>query len=443
MITPSHLLTFSQGYDCGPMMKKGDDFPPLRLHHHLAGKRIIVAGAGISGLSFAVAFRRNWQASFSPSLPPPSIVIYERESKETTVARSGYSMTIRSDGFSGGMQSTEKMGLLDKVVAASATGTQGGKFIIWDPSMKPLVEFQLAGADRRNKKFPVPALRIARSDLRRVLIDGLAAQDEVRWTVSCTGAEGCPGDGGKVKVQLSNGSVDECDLLIAADGARSKLRGALRPEDGLRFTGAVTLGGTARFTEGKGVEGWANRDWGFVIGGTGKGMFMAPVNQHSASWSVSYITEKPRALMRPPYTQDQVDAMLKEALETGEGSSKLLKTMVALTDPDTLTLSNAMERDPFKHREGERVIFIGDANHAMCQFAGNGANMALMDGCDLAEQLCKASTLVAAVEAYDELSMPRSKTAVWMSQGSILLAHATGWKLKIYMVLMKFASWFV
>lgn len=112
------------------MIKKGDELPPLGLHHHLAGKRIIVAGAGIAGLSFAVAFRRNWAASFSPSLAPPSTVIYERESKETTVARTGYSMTIRSDGFSGGMQSTEKMGLLDKVVAASATGTQGGKFII-------------------------------------------------------------------------------------------------------------------------------------------------------------------------------------------------------------------------------------------------------------------------------------------------------------------------
>lgn len=235
-----------------------------------------------------------------------------------------------------------------------------------------------------------------------MLIDGLAAQDEVRWTVSCTGAEVCPGDGGKVNVQLSNGSIDECDLLIAADGARSKPRGALRPEDGLRFTGAVTLGGTARFPEGKGVEGWANRDWRFVIGETGKGMFMAPVNQHSASWSVSYITEKPRALMRPPYTQEQVDGMLKEALETGKGSSTCLKRMVALTDPDTLTLSNAMERDPFKHKEGERVIFIGDANHAMCHFSGNGANMALMDGCDLAEQLCKASTLVAAVETYDD-----------------------------------------
>lgn len=170
---------------------------------------------------------------------------------------------------------------------------------------------------------------------------------------------------------------------------------------------------------------------------------MAPVDQHSASWSVSYLEEKLRALMRPPYTQEQVDGMLEEALETGKPFPKTIKRMVALTDPDTLTLSNTMERYLFEHAEGERVVFIGDANHAVCQFAGNGANMALMDGWDLAEQLCQAETLGAAVEAYHELSMPRSKTAVWMSQLSIAPAHATGLRLRMYVMLLTVASWFM
>ena len=63
-------------------------------------------------------------------------------------------------------------------------------------------EFQAAsgvpagGADR-GKNFPVAAIRIARRDLRCVLVDGLAVQDEVHWTVACTGAEVRPGEGGR------------------------------------------------------------------------------------------------------------------------------------------------------------------------------------------------------------------------------------------------------
>jgi 2-polyprenyl-6-methoxyphenol hydroxylase-like FAD-dependent oxidoreductase len=45
----------------------------------------------------------------------------------------------------------------------------------------------------------------------------------------------------------------------------------------------------------------------------------------------------------------------------------------------------------------------------MSPFAGNGANMALMDGWELANELCKSNSLLAAVTAYDLFSLPRFK----------------------------------
>ena len=73
------------------------------------------------------------------------------------------------------------------------------------------------------------------------------------------------------------------------------------------------------------------------------------------------------------------------------------------------------------------VIFIGDANHAVSPFSGAGSNLALMDGLDLAEQLCKASSFEEAVKAYDKLAIPRSKQVIRMSHFTISVAHSTGW----------------
>lgn len=115
--------------------------------------------------------------------------------------------------------------------------------------------------------------------------------------------------------------------------------------------------------------------------------------------------------------------------------------MVRATDPSTLSLSNAMDKQPFPHRDGApSVIFIGDSNHAMSPFAGNGANMALLDGWELAEQLCTCTSLSSALAAYDKSSMTRSKSAIRMSHWSISMAHATGLKLFAYKLFLRFMA---
>lgn len=63
---------------------------------------------------------------------------------------------------------------------------------------------------------------------------------------------------GRVEVKLGNEETDICDLLVAADGGRSKVRGALRPEDGLEFQGVACIMAAAKF-EGK-VPGVAGKD---------------------------------------------------------------------------------------------------------------------------------------------------------------------------------------
>jgi 2-polyprenyl-6-methoxyphenol hydroxylase-like FAD-dependent oxidoreductase len=217
---------------------------------------------------------------------------------------------------------------------------------------------------------------------------------------------------------------EECDILVAADGASSKIRACLRPHDNLQFAGAIQMGGSARF-EGA-IPSPLDTSWGGVLTGTGAACFFSRIDQHTLVWALSILESAPR----PKYDNrdpEQVEEMLRQARELGKDIREPFKTIVDATDPLTTLLFNANDKQPLYHdvKVGP-IFFIGDANHAVSPFAGNGANLALKDGWDLAEQLCQPSSLDRATMAYDKLSVPRAIATLKSSRWRIKVGHATG-----------------
>lgn len=137
--------------------------------HPLAGKHIIISGAGIAGLALARALHRTWPQD----VPRPRITLYERWKKDISVERGGYSISIRSDALSGGMQALQKLGLLDDVLAASITGQHGGagSFNVWDANWNPIVT--LNPPRTLPDGLAASAMRVARYILRQKLLDAL------------------------------------------------------------------------------------------------------------------------------------------------------------------------------------------------------------------------------------------------------------------------------
>ena len=383
--------------------------------HFLSGKHIIISGAGTAGPAFAIALSAQW-TSLHPSLPPPTLTIYERDTELSSHQRRGYSLTVRSDPASGGMQALRKLGLLEEVLAGAVPGLP--RFTIWDREWN--VMFQVPDATPPDG-LPVWSLRVGRWKLRGALIrkaeEGGAV---VVCGVSCVSASVIKS--GRVEVGLSDGETTECDLLIVADGAGSKLRGMLRPEDDLRFAGAVMINGVTRF-EAQPFPDVLEKSFGSVVGGNGTSLFISKVDEKSVIWSVSYATDKPRQRVIQALPA-QAEALLAEALKVGEVFQEPFPSLVRNADPNSVTVVSAMDKPPFAHIGSKPVVFIGDSNHAVSPFAGNGANMALRDGWDLAEQLCKSDSLEVALDTYDNLSMPRSRGAMETSHQDIALFHS-------------------
>ncbi|KAI1748870.1 putative monooxygenase [Xylaria castorea] len=404
--------------------------------HYLSGKKIVVAGAGIAGLAFAIALRKIWP----PSIEPPVVVIYDRDAKGLSVGREGYSLSLNGTDRDSGLYALKQLGLLDEIIdlaifRVQEQGRGAGHFTMWTHEFKPMISVRAkATAD-----IPTTSIRIARKDLRRVLVEAASASAEIRWGTACTSVEQL--DNGRLRIRLVNEELAEteaeCDILVAADGASSKIRACLRPDDNLQFAGAVQLAGIAKFESA--IPSPLDSNWGGVLTGTGASCFFSRVDQHSLVWALSILEAAPRP-KHDNHDPQQGQEILCQVRELGKDITEPFKTILNATDPSTMLVLNAMDKQPFPNdMKAGPVIFIGDSNHAVSPFAGNGANLALKDGWDLAEQLCQSSDLDRAMTTYDKRSFPRAVATLKSSHWRIKVGHATGlqyWMYRIFFTMV-------
>ncbi|SMR56651.1 unnamed protein product [Zymoseptoria tritici ST99CH_1E4] len=355
---------------------------------------------------------------------PPQVVIYERGSEASNARSDGYSIGIRSGKLIGGKQALQHMGLWSQILDDSITrdSDEHGYSGLWSLDWRRFAKLRRASC----KNGPQVSLRIARVKLREQLLNAAQQGAEVVWEVSCISA--VPTSEGRTRVVLSDGSEEECDVLVVADGANSRIRACIRPDDCLNFAGPVSIAAVSNFPGP--LPKPVSRDWGIVPSGSGVALFASSMGEGTANWSLSYLSEAPREECRQPLTPEASAKLLQEAAERGKPFQEPFQTLLKNSDKDTVMVFNAMDKQPFAHGIANGVptgiIFIGDSNHAVSPFAGSGANLALQDGWDLAECLCTYAMLEKAVAAYDARSMPRASVSLRKSHTSIKITHSSG-----------------
>ena len=74
------------------------------------------------------------------------------------------------------------------------------------------------------------------------------------------------------------------------------------------------------------------------------------------------------------------------------------------------------DREPLERWSVGRTTLLGDSAHAMLPYLGQGAAMAIEDGCVLAACLSAADDSGAALETYEQLRKPRTRRTVLASR---------------------------
>ncbi|KAF2470134.1 FAD/NAD(P)-binding domain-containing protein, partial [Lindgomyces ingoldianus] len=424
----------------------------------LSGKHIILAGAGISSLSFAISLHKLWPSlsNSNPRSTPPRLTLYDRDSSAAPAGREGYSLSIRSDAPSAGVQTLLKMGMLEPMLERAVTsigdeeeGSEKGGFVVWDHGWREVLKVR----SKVPVGCPVSGMRVSRKALRQTLVEAAEELEgvEIIWGTAITGLSPAPsadrgistGNGnGDILVHLSNSHTATCDLLIDASGSSSKPRTLLRPTDTLQFAGPVVIAGTCPLSTSPSTS---SHDYGMILPGTGHCLFIAPINSTGLGWALSWKQGDPVTPKKQPLEVDEVVALLEEARQKGVPAfGPRFAQMLDQTQKGSVMMFNAMDKPGFAHTSDPtyitspspalqslagKVVFLGDANHAVSPFAGNGANLAIMDGWAFAEALVQSTDAEEALKRYDGVAVRKAEKVVRMSHFVIRVAHSGGWAL--------------
>jgi 2-polyprenyl-6-methoxyphenol hydroxylase-like FAD-dependent oxidoreductase len=260
---------------------------------------------------------------------------------------------------------------------------------------------------------------IDRTELRALLLDSLHP-GRVVWDRKLSRARRL--DDGRFELVFANGSRETADLLIGADGAWSRVRPLLSsasPEYAgisyfeLRVTDAPTTVPASAALVGTGSL-FALSDNKNLGGHGGRDLHLGVMLRAAEDW----LDTRGVDWSDPAATRT---ALLAEFADWTPALTDLIRHCddeIVARRIHALPTGHSWPRTP-------GVTLVGDAAHLMSPFAGEGANAAMLDGCELALALIEhGDDVEAALREYETVMFPRSADAARQSARGLDLCFA-------------------
>ncbi|PZO01918.1 MAG: ubiquinone biosynthesis hydroxylase [Hyphomicrobiales bacterium] len=322
---------------------------------------IVIAGAGIAGLSLALALKQALGAAFSIVVADPALSAAPRPDNRAYAVAAAAEAMLRTLAIWDAVSATAQP-MTQMIVSDSRSGdVVRPVFLTFDGEVEPGQAFA--------HMVESAALIAALTEACREAGVILRGEGVARFESSDSG----------VTITLSAGERLSARLLVAADGARSKLR----EQAGIGWvgwdygqSGIVATIGHERPHGGRAVEHFLPSGPFAILPLTDGGRL-----GHRSSIVWTEAAENLPALL----SLDEID-MLAEierrfGLELGE---------IALESPVS---AHPLGFGVARRFVGERVALLGDAAHLIHPIAGQGLNLGLKDVAALAETIVDAARL--------------------------------------------------
>lgn len=339
---------------------------------------IAIIGAGLGGLMLARVLHVHGIAA----------TVYEADESPTARTQGGM-LDIHENN---GQVALKAAGLFKQFLKIIHQGGQATRVL--DQNGKVLIDEPDDGTGGRPE--------VPRGALRQILLDSLPA-NTLRWGHKLREASAI--GGGQHLLTFVNGASVTTDLLIGADGAWSKVRALVSdvtPEyAGATFIETYLFDGDNRHPASAKAVG----DGAFFAVAPGKGIL---AHREPDGTLHTYVElNKPKSWIENIDFSNPKTALASVANEFDGWAPELL---AMITDGETKPVPRPIYALPVDHKWNRipGVSLVGDAAHLMIP-SGEGANLAMFDGAELARFIiANPDNIEAALAAYEQELFPRS-----------------------------------
>lgn len=406
--------------------------------------RVLIIGGGIGGLSLAhglckagIEVRVFEQQVSPPQLEQHHRVLLNDSQVEKAENLAGYGLHIDRNGR---RALRYCLPLSNWTRLQSLLTSAGPQLFFRDTQLRVLAEkndVELSGKSAQE----IERSGVGRLDLRDVLIDGLdnGTTAVIQWGRVFTRYDQL--DNGRVRAHLSDGTYEDGDLLVGADGPNSVVRHQFLPNVERLDLGVSAIAGRyilddkrIGYLPPELTNGALNnivpygRGWMFISAWRSRpaegGESSAP--EHYVVWAYVAPTGDIPQGSGPAYRSELHEYVLSFI----KGWAPELRELVAGSDTSTTKCLCLRSMPTLTSWESGKVTLLGDAIHNMTPMGGMGANTALRDAETLTRCLIDAAagrlSITESVRTYEEEMRLYANNAIKLSTSNAINACKGG-----------------